>query len=676
MMTFERIAASGFVGSTIRVAKGVPIVLSDIDGKSNGRYTVEIFEHGVQQVLLRNITGDGNMGGVADAGGAVVLLDSLKETATTSPVVSIFGIKSEYAIRAVGKGGNGTVMGCFNALQIKDCTCPITVTGINHLATGSQTRKPGSAIEIIGPGRPNLVWQSVVVRNLSAQTSGSAPYRVYDEVLSKGFNTPSGTVGPLGTTLQFPDLGYIADSNGNEMLQFDQTATPVNFLRVQNANTGARPTIYADGDDTNVDIDLVGKGTGTVRIGGLSVTTNTGTVNLTNKTMSGASNTFSSISADSTVDGTTNHVFTAADDTKLTGIATGATANSSDATLLARANHTGTQTSSTISDFTEAAQDAVNALLAGASGVTLSYDDAANTLTIIGGGAAGLDAEAVRDAIGVAMVGAGLISVTVNDGADTITISTTATANDTDANLKARANHTGTQSADTLTDGTTNKAFLATERTKLTGIATAATANSSDATLLARASHTGTQLVSTISDFDAFANPDMLTVGESTFPRRFVFANTTLTSGILRLTYFTALKTETVTQIRTPSGTTAAATPTLCRVGVYSIDGSGNLTLIASIANDTTLWAATNTNYTRSLSASFSKVRGTRYAVGALFVGTTAPTVPGVTGGVAAENTIAPRMAAGISSQTDLPSSITVGSLSDATQQPYIVLLP
>lgn len=38
------------------------------------------------------------------------------------------------------------------------------------------------------------------------------------------------------------------------------------------------------------------------------------------------------------------------DGTKLDGIATGATANSSDATLLARANHTGTQTLSTISD--------------------------------------------------------------------------------------------------------------------------------------------------------------------------------------------------------------------------------------------------------------------------------------------------------------------------------------
>ena len=53
---------------------------------------------------------------------------------------------------------------------------------------------------------------------------------------------------------------------------------------------------------------------------------------------------------------------------------------------------------------------------------------------------------------------------------------------------RARANHTGTQSADTVIDGSTNKAYTATEKTKLAGIATAATANRTDSavdTLLA-----------------------------------------------------------------------------------------------------------------------------------------------------------------------------------------------
>lgn len=50
-------------------------------------------------------------------------------------------------------------------------------------------------------------------------------------------------------------------------------------------------------------------------------------------------------------DGTNAGVMTSAQSTKLAGIATGATANDTDANLKARANHTGTQTASTISDF-------------------------------------------------------------------------------------------------------------------------------------------------------------------------------------------------------------------------------------------------------------------------------------------------------------------------------------
>ena len=59
---------------------------------------------------------------------------------------------------------------------------------------------------------------------------------------------------------------------------------------------------------------------------------------------------------------------------------------------------------------------------------------------------------------------------------------------------------------DDIPDGTTNKQYSATEKTKLAGIATGATANSSDAALLNRANHTGTQTASTISDFNAAAD--------------------------------------------------------------------------------------------------------------------------------------------------------------------------
>lgn len=51
---------------------------------------------------------------------------------------------------------------------------------------------------------------------------------------------------------------------------------------------------------------------------------------------------------------------------------------------------------------------------------------------------------------------------------------------------------------DDIPDGTTTKQYTATEKTKLAGVATGATANDTDANLKARANHTGTQAISTI----------------------------------------------------------------------------------------------------------------------------------------------------------------------------------
>jgi hypothetical protein len=78
-----------------------------------------------------------------------------------------------------------------------------------------------------------------------------------------------------------------------------------------------------------------------------------------------------------------------ADKAKLDGVATGATANSADATLLNRANHTGAQAAATISDFAEAVDDRVAALLVPGANITLSYDDTANTLTVAAAGGGG-----------------------------------------------------------------------------------------------------------------------------------------------------------------------------------------------------------------------------------------------------------------------------------------------
>jgi hypothetical protein len=117
---------------------------------------------------------------------------------------------------------------------------------------------------------------------------------------------------------------------------------------------------------------------------------------------------------------------------------------------LARANHTGTQPSTTISDIQERIQDEVAAFF-GATGATLTYNDAGNAM-LLAVPPGTTDPEAVRDAIGAALLGVGNITVSINDAADTISISTTATANSTDAALRDRNTHTGTQLSTTISD--------------------------------------------------------------------------------------------------------------------------------------------------------------------------------------------------------------------------------
>ena len=102
----------------------------------------------------------------------------------------------------------------------------------------------------------------------------------------------------------------------------------------------------------------------------------------------------------------------------LLNVADGATANSSDATLLARANHTGTQTSSTISDFNTAASAAA----------PVQTSDIAN-------------------------------------------FETTTELNTRDTNNRNRSNHTGTQTASTISDFDTevaNNSAVAANTVKVT----------------------------------------------------------------------------------------------------------------------------------------------------------------------------------------------------------------
>ena len=235
--------------------------------------------------------------------------------------------------------------------------------------------------------------------------------------------------------------------------------------------------------------------------------------------------------------------------------------------------------------------------------------------------------------------------------------------------LSAIGNGSLTNSAITIAGTSTSLGGTITQDT-ITGLSATGLVKRTAANTLAAAT-AGTDYL-TSADIE---NLGTLTTGESTRPREISTSGLGLGSGNLRLTYFTAAKTETVNSIRTVCSVLGTSA-TLQRIGIYSIDGSGNLTLEASTANDTSLWIAA-ASYTKSLSASFSKVRGTRYAVGFLYVGGgTSPSLAGLIPTNSAEAAEPPRLSGFLSSQTDLPATISVGNVLNTANNYYAVLVP
>ena len=164
------------------------------------------------------------------------------------------------------------------------------------------------------------------------------------------------------------------------------------LLQVSNSNSGVDGTLRAveDGEGTVSALEI---STTDVRVSNLTVTgTVTGlpssatnlstTANGTSLTVNSDTGTNASIPAAST---SAWGAMTDEDKTKLNGIDTGATANDTDANLKNRANHTGTQAASTISDFdTEVANNTAVQANTAKVGITTAQANAivANTAKV------------------------------------------------------------------------------------------------------------------------------------------------------------------------------------------------------------------------------------------------------------------------------------------------------
>jgi hypothetical protein len=208
--------------------------------------------------------------------------------------------------------------------------------------------------------------------------------------------------------------------------------------------------------------------------------------------------------------GSVDGFFSAANFTKLAGIATAATANATDAQLRDRTTHTGAQAISTVTGL-QAALDGkratgaigINELSSGGAtnGQVLKFDSGSGQWLpgndLVGSGGGGGAVDSVFGRIGAVVSASGDYTF-AQIGSKPTTLSGYGI---TDA---APASHVGAGGTAHANVSSTVAGFMsAADKTKLDGIPSNATANSSDATLLARANHTGSQAISSVSGLQA-----------------------------------------------------------------------------------------------------------------------------------------------------------------------------
>lgn len=183
-------------------------------------------------------------------------------------------------------GSGALVFGTSPTIGTPTITTP-TITGGTHTAiTGLGVRSSGGGafdLQIVNTETLSANRALTITLNNAAKTLNLAGNFTTSGANSLTFTTTGATnvtlptTGTLATlagaetltnkTLTSPRIGTsILDTNGNELALLTATGSAVNEITLANAVATAAPSITASGNDTNINLNLRGKGTGRVSI--------------------------------------------------------------------------------------------------------------------------------------------------------------------------------------------------------------------------------------------------------------------------------------------------------------------------------------------------------------------------------------------------------------------------
>ena len=264
-------------GHTIPGGAGTLALTSDITGISNvvedttpqlgGDLDAQDFNiTSVANIGLDTITADSTSGGVQIRNNAGTAVLTVAAGGTTNTNASFAG-----ALTIGGQLGGVTALDATTEATIEAAidTLNNLTTATNLAITASQVTSGTFADARIAESNVTQHEAAINALNLTngpAQANATANPNAIDNVLEDTSPQLGGNLDTNGHHILVDTNHGILDSNGNEYIIFVEIAAAVNYLEVYNGDTGNGPSLVAAGGDTNIDLELWAKGTGSITL--------------------------------------------------------------------------------------------------------------------------------------------------------------------------------------------------------------------------------------------------------------------------------------------------------------------------------------------------------------------------------------------------------------------------
>jgi hypothetical protein len=287
------------VTPNIGAATGTSLNLTNINLESNGNATIAgvLAANGGITVDSTNFIVDGSTGAITTL--STLDLGHASDTTLSRSSAGVLAVEGIVVptISSSNTLTNKTISGSDNTItNIGNSSLTNSSITIADDSSSTSSVSLGQTLKIAGgTGLTSSVSGNTITLDIdSSVVTESSTDTLTNKSISLNTNTITGTLAEFNTavsdadfaslagtetlsnkTLTAPkivDDGFIADANGNELIIFNTIGSAVNQLEISNSATGNGVTIASSGSDSNINIVLDPKGTGTVDVNSSRIT--------------------------------------------------------------------------------------------------------------------------------------------------------------------------------------------------------------------------------------------------------------------------------------------------------------------------------------------------------------------------------------------------------------------